>query len=186
MADDFQGPAPALETARLSLGPLRSEDAENVFAFGSDAEVTRYVFWPRHTTVENSRGFVAWLNGVKFLTWAVRQRGQSQVVGIVFLHSLNARHQKAELSFHMARSCWGQGFATEAATAVLRHALGPMKLHRIEGTCMVPNVASARVLAKLGLIQEGLSRQSHQRAGEFFDMKLFAMLASDLPPATSP
>ena len=173
-----------METARLSLLPLRTEDAEAIFAFGSDAEVTRFVFWPRHETVENSRNFVAWLNGIKFLTWAIRQRGQPNVIGIVFLHSLNAHHRKAELSFHVARPCWRQGFATEAAAAVLRHALGPMKLNRIEATCMVPNEASARVLAKLGLIQEGLLRQSHQRAGQFFDMKLFAILSSDLPQAS--
>ena len=129
---------------------------------------------------------MAWLNGAKFLTWAVCRRDSPGVVGIVFLHSLNAHHRKAELSFHVARASWGQGFATEAASAVLRHALGPMNLNRIEATCMVLNHASARALAKLGLIQEGLSRQSHQRAGEFFDMKLFAILSSDLPTVSSP
>ena len=169
-----------LETGRLSLLPLQAEDAEHIFAFGSDAEVTRYVFWSRHETVENSRAFVAWLGGVKFLTWAVRRQGQPEVIGIVFLHSLNSHHRKAELSFHVARPCWGQGFATEAAAVVLRHALGPMKLNRIEATCMVSNDASARVLAKLGLMQEGLLRQSHQGKGHFFDMKLFGILSTDL------
>jgi ribosomal-protein-alanine N-acetyltransferase len=186
VADDFQGLAPVLETHRLSLRPLQTEDAEAIFTLGSDPEVTRYVFWPRHETVENSRAFVAWLSGVKFRAWAMHRRTQPGAIGIVFLHSLNAHHRKAELSMHVTRSCWGQGFATEAGSAVLREALGPMKLNRIEATCMVPNEASARVLAKLGLIQEGVLRQSHQRKDHFFDMKLFAILATDLAQMPSP
>jgi ribosomal-protein-alanine N-acetyltransferase len=180
VADDFQGSAPVLETARLSLRPLCAEDAEDIFTFASDAEVTRHVFWPQHQTLEDSRKFIAWLVGAKFLTWAVRRRSEPTVIGTVFLHSLNAHHRKAELAFNITRPCWKQGFATEAATAVLRHALGPLQLHRVEATCMVPNTASARVLAKLGLTHEGLMRQSHQRDGRFCDMKLFAILASDL------
>ncbi len=126
MADDFQGTAPELTTARLSLRSLQAGDAEDIFAFGSDEEVTRYVFWPRHQTIEHSRGFVAWLQGPKFFAWAIRRQSDPRVIGTVFLHSFNSYHGEAELAFNLARSCWGQGIATEAATAVLRHALGSM------------------------------------------------------------
>ncbi len=181
MADDFQGTAPELPTPRLSLRPLQADDAGDIFAFGSDEEVTRYVFWPRHQTIEHSRGYVAWLRGPKFLTWAIRRQSDPKVIGTVFLPSYQSYHRKAELAFNLSRSCWGQGYATEAGSPILRHALGPLGLHRIEGTCMVANGAPARVLAKLGMRYEGLLRESRQRGDCFFDMKLFAILSTDLP-----
>ena len=91
-----------------------------------------------------------------------------------------------ELAFNLSRPSWNQGIITEAAAAVLQHALGPLGLNRVEATCMVPNEASARVLAKLGLTYEGLLRQSHQRDGHFVDMKLFAILRSDTPDPIHP
>jgi ribosomal-protein-alanine N-acetyltransferase len=184
VSDDFRAPIPILETSRLRLRPLVASDAPDIFAYASDPEVTRYVFWPRHETVDASAHFIAWLNGPRFHCHAIVLEATGCVIGTVFLHSHEAHHRRAELAFNLSRSHWRRGYATEATGAFVAHALssGGPGLQRLEATCMMENIASARVLTKLGFTLEGTLRQSHQRAGQFFDMKLFARLAADLPP----
>jgi ribosomal-protein-alanine N-acetyltransferase len=60
-----------------------------------------------------------------------------------------------ELGYVLARRWWGQGFATEAAEAVVAWALAQEEVHRVWAVCDVDNVASARVLEKIGMHREG-------------------------------
>lgn len=112
MSDDFNTEVVALETPNLILRRLELTDTEAVFACASDPEVVRYVLWPRHQSLQDSREFVVWLNSSKVCSWAIIEKDTGGVIGIVFLHSLNRRHRRAEIAFHVARPHWGKGHAT--------------------------------------------------------------------------
>jgi ribosomal-protein-alanine N-acetyltransferase len=174
-------PVPQLQTPRLVLRALVPGDAEEIFASAADPEVAQYTLWSAHTSLEDSRQFIAWISGASLVCWAIVQPATGRVIGTSFLHSHQARHRRAEIAFNLAKAAWERGYATEAAQAVIRAGFTRYGLNRIEGTCMLGNVASARVMEKVGMRYEGLLRQYVLAKGTFHDLKLYAILREDVP-----
>jgi [ribosomal protein S5]-alanine N-acetyltransferase len=179
MSDAFDPTAPEITTTRLNLRGLTTDDAQAIFRYASDPEVARFTLWPPHKSEEFTKGFLRLFTQPTFLSWAILPQDEEAVVGMVFLHSLNKQHKKAELAFNLARTHWKKGFVTEAAGAVLDFAFRHLALNRIEATCMPANVGARRVLEKLGLSREGRMRQSHFRYDGSHDMDLFAVLKDE-------
>jgi ribosomal-protein-alanine N-acetyltransferase len=171
---------PRLHTPRLVLRALDPGDADDIFAYAADPEVAQYTLWRAHTSLEESRQFIAWLTKVSMACWALVHPDTGHVIGTSFLHSYHAQHQRAEIAFNLAKALWGQGYATEAARAVIRVGFLHYGLNRIEGTCMLGNVASARVMEKVGMRFEGMLRQYVWAKEAFHDMKLYAILRADI------
>ena len=146
-----------IETERLVLRRARPEDAEAVFAYASDPEVTRYMDWPTHVSVDTGRRFIEecaarWASGEEF-TWLVTVRPDDRALGAI---AIRIRGEEADFGYVLHRSAHGRGYATEAARAVVEWALGLPSLRRITATCDVENAASARVLSKAGLSREAV------------------------------
>jgi [ribosomal protein S5]-alanine N-acetyltransferase len=179
MGDAFDGTVPTLEADAFTLRGLSVGDAPAVFAYASDPEVARYTLWPPHESEDATREFLRRLTLPWILGWAIVPRGGDSAVGMVFLHSLDMRHRKAELAFNIARSHWNRGLAAGAARLVLRHSFSELALNRIEATCMPGNLGSMRVLGKLGMSREATMRRSHLRHDGFHDMELFAILREE-------
>lgn len=151
--------APAeLSTARLRLRVPTSRDAEAVFAYASDPEVARFMSWPRHQALDDSRRFLAFAEGewrqVGVGTYLALDR-DDQIVGSTGLHLATA--YRAITGYVLARPFWGQGLATELARAMVDLA-GQLGLARLEADCFVEHEASARVLQKAGFDYEGVRR----------------------------
>ena len=83
----------------------------------------------------------------------------------------------------MAVECWGQGYATEAARAVVAFGFEELGLNRIYAHHMVRNPASGRVLAKIGMEPEGLLRQRVKKWGLFEDVVPMALLREEWAPS---
>lgn len=84
------------------------------------------------------------------------QRSEDEPIGMI---ELRMQGHRAEIGYVLARSYWGRGYMTEAARAVVYWALSQTGVFRVWAVCDVENVASARVLEKLGMRREGtLSR----------------------------
>jgi ribosomal-protein-alanine N-acetyltransferase len=148
-------PPDTLETVRLRLRRPRPADAPAVFRFGSDPQVTRYMTWPTHRSLEDARAFLAgcdpdWEAGREH-TWMITVRPSDEAVGTL---ACSLREGELAVGFVLAQEQWGRGYATEAATRLLQWARGA-GLRRIVATCDADNAASARVLRKLGLRREG-------------------------------
>lgn len=156
-------PAPAaapteLATVRLRLRAPTSRDAEGIFAYASDPEVARFMSWPRHQEIDDTRRFIAFAEGewrqVGVGTYLALD-GDGRVVGSTGLHL--ATPYRAVTGYVLARPCWGQGLATELANAMVELA-AQLGLARIEADCFVEHAASARVLEKAGFTFEGIRR----------------------------
>ncbi len=91
-------------------------------------------------------------------------------------------HHRAELGYWIGVPYWGNGYATEAATAVVKYGFETLGLHRIFAGHFANNPASARVLKKIGMRHEGCQRAHILKWGEFLDLEMYAMLASDPIP----
>lgn len=147
-----------LTTPRLRLRAPTSRDAEAIFAYASDPEVARFMSWPRHQHLDDARRFVAFAEGewrqAGVGTYVARD-GEGTVVGATGLHL--ATPYRAITGYVLARPFWGQGLATELATAMVELAAA-LGLARVEADCFVEHVASARVLEKAGFTFEGIRR----------------------------
>ncbi len=173
-------PVSHLQTTRLILRALGPGDADDIFAYATDPDITQYTLWSAHTTIEDSQRFIAWISGGSLACWAIVQPATGQVIGTSFLYSHHGRHHRAEIAFNVAKHSWGRGYATEAAQAVIRAGFTHYGLNRIEGTCMLGNVASARVMEKVGMGFEGILRQYVFAKKAFHDMQLYAILREDV------
>src|SRR5262249_35158620 len=69
---------PQLETTRLVLRALVPGDADDIFAYAADPEVAHYTVWSAHTTIEDSRQFIAWISGGRLACWGLVQPGTRQ------------------------------------------------------------------------------------------------------------
>jgi len=176
---------PTLETERLILRKMVLNDAEAVFAYASNSEVSRYTLWETHRSIEDSRAFLEFAtqkyeNGGE-PDWGIVYKGNGCLVGACGLVNWEADHARAEVGFVLSREYWGRGLMSEAVRAMLRFGFERMNLNRIEARCIAENAASARVMEKAGMAYEGTLRQREYIKGAYRDIKLYAILKKGFP-----
>jgi [ribosomal protein S5]-alanine N-acetyltransferase len=172
---------PELETERLLLRKMRLDDAEAMFAYASDPEVTRYVPWDTHRSMEDSESFLGFATeGYErgdFGGWGVVLKDDGVFIGTCGIDVGYApEHARAELGYVLSREYWGKGLMPEAVRAVIRLSFGRMGLNRVEARCIAENTASARVMEKAGMTYEGTLREREFIKGAYRDMKLYSIL----------
>ena len=169
-----------LETERLSLTPLTVEDSPFVYPFMSDPEVMAH--WDRAAIEDPDEvdaavaAQVAEMAERKALYWAIRLTGAGQFLGYCELVDLDWRHHRGELGFIVAREGWGQGYATEAVTALLAHCASTLGVKRLIARTHVGDSRSEKLLLKLGFGEEGYLKGHVDRDGERRDCRLFGLL----------
>ncbi len=144
-----------LITNRLILRRLLLSDAEAVFEYGSNPEVTRYMIWRNHTAIQDAVAFLeqcicSWNTGKEFC-WAITVKPEDQAVGTI---SCRIEQSEADFGYVLNRKCWGQGYATEAVHSVMSWLMNLPDVDRIWASCDIDNQASARVLEKSSLQYE--------------------------------
>jgi RimJ/RimL family protein N-acetyltransferase len=153
-------PPRVFETARLRLREPKLTDAADIFQrWAQDAEVTRYLTWQPHESVQDTVAFLegaveGWKSGREHV-WVIEEIGTGQLCG-----ALAARHRghRVNLGYGLARDLWGRGLMVEALTPVIDWFLQQPGVFRVWATCDVENSRSARVLEKLGFELEGVLR----------------------------
>jgi len=172
-----------IETERLVLRAHRMDDLDDLVAFHGDPEVVRHVPWPvrdRAATEETLRVKLTQTELVAHGQWlvlAVELRSTGTVIGEVLLKWASER--QGEVGFAFARPHQGQGYAAEAATAMLRLGFDDLGFHRITAVCIEENVASARLLVRLGMRQEGRLVDNVLFKGAWATQLVFAMLEEE-------
>jgi ribosomal-protein-alanine N-acetyltransferase len=150
---------PVLETDRLRLRPMSPDDMEHIVALYGDPDVMRYIGTRGPLSREESSARLDFmvdhwhLHG--FGMWALFLKADGAFVGRCGMRYLDDSTE-VELGYTLLKAYWGQGFATEASRAVVRHALHVMKLKRLVAIADPANTASVNVMKKIGMIFEGV------------------------------
>jgi len=146
-----------LETPRLILRTWTLEDVPAAGLFYGDPEVMRFLGGKALATPEEVREKVAKRIAHQqkhgFSLWAVIEKATGRLIGACGLTHLEDGPE-VEVGYHFARDVWGQGFATEAASACMRLGFERLGLARIVGVVDPANLTSKRVLEKIGLVFE--------------------------------
>ena len=156
--------------------------------FASDPEAVAFVTWGPNTEDE-TRGFIdGWLAERA----AIPRTGYTLALTeppagpSARWASTGTGPHHAELGFAVSRDRWGQGYATEAARAILDFGFADLGLRRIYATCRPENVGSSRVLEKIGMSREGRLRDHVLIRGDWRDSLLYAAVTptADAPRVT--
>lgn len=146
----------AVETERLLLRPLVTEDFADLYAILSDPEVVRYVGTGQPTTRAEAeaalQSFGKHWERHGFGRWGITEKSSRRLVGFGGLRMLI---DTPEVVYHFAKSHWGRGLATEVARASLRYGFEEHGFERVVAVAMPANTASLRVMQKIGMTREG-------------------------------
>ena len=181
---------PALEGARVRLRAHRDDDLDDLHAVHSDPAVMRYWSTPAWTDVERTREGLAVARAGNdpdaCLAWAIAGRGDDRLIGGVTVFRIDRAQGRAEVGYALRSSAWGRGHAQEALRLALAYAFEALALRRIEADIDPRNLASCRLVERLGFLREGLLRERWCVAGERQDTALSGLLARDFIAAPSP
>ncbi|HEY5149169.1 MAG TPA: GNAT family N-acetyltransferase [Mycobacterium sp.] len=140
---------------RITLRAPLLHDAEPLFAaLTSDPEVTRYLSWPPHRNVEETRGVITGLFNVGVdHTWLIALRDSGELVGQIGY--LGTEAHEVQVGYALGRQCWGRGLAGEALRLLVDHLRANPALYRAAAYVHPDNHRSARVLERAGFTLEG-------------------------------
>ena len=170
-----------LTTERLLLREFEDNDWRAVLQYQSNPEYLRYYHWSRRTE-QDVRAFVR-----MFINWSEEQprkkfqlaiilKEENRLIGNCGIRMKTPHAREADLGYELDPRYWGCGYATEAASAFLAFGFRELGLHRIWAWCIAENLASARVLEKIGMQQEGRLRENEWMKGRWWDTLLYAIL----------
>jgi RimJ/RimL family protein N-acetyltransferase len=174
-----------IETERLSLRPLTAGDLDDVHAYYSRPEVSRYLYWDvrdrarSRDALETYSRLTALDHEGDGLVLAAVWRDVGRVVGQVSLQWRSREHRQGEIGFVFNPDYHGRGLAREAAEAMLRLGFEDLGLHRVCGRCDARNLASARLMERLGMRLEAHHVENEVMKGEWTDELVYAMLEQE-------
>ncbi len=179
VADVF-GDLPPLETERLLLRRLAVDDVLDLHAYACDPEVARLTTWEPHASTEASRAFInavlAKYAAGDIAPWGIVLKAEGRLVGTSGFVYWNPQHGRAEVGCALARRLWGRGLMTEAVRRACAFGFEVMGCNRIEALCLPENVASARLMEKVGMRFEGVLRECAWTRGPYRDRRLYSVL----------
>jgi ribosomal-protein-alanine N-acetyltransferase len=172
-----------LQTERLTLRAYTAADIPALVPLIGAREVAATTLRIPHPYTEDlARSFIALaqedLSTGKCLRLGIFLRQSDALCGGVGL-MIEAEHRHAELGYWIGVPHWENGYATEAARTVVKYGFSVLGLHRIYASHFSGNPASAGVLKKIGMRHEGCMRAHVLKWGEFLDLEMYGMLATD-------
>ncbi len=171
---------PVLHTQRVTLRPLLRKDAKQVFNnWTSDDDVSKYVRWNTHCTIEETEEWLTMeeemVDGGNYnFGFVLKENGL--LFGSGGLHYCK-EHECYELGYNIMKNQWGKGLTTEIAKRVLEFARDDLKVSKIYVCHAVENIASEKIIKKLGFeFYENSSYQSFDGLKQFNSKTYFLEL----------
>lgn len=174
---------PTLSTDRLVLRPFALQDAPRVRELAGEWEIAETTANIPHPYEEGMAE--EWIATHKeaaeesqAVSLAIELQPDGPLIGAIGLR-LHLAHEWAELGYWIGKPYWNRGYCTEAAREAVRWGFEELDLNRIQARHMSKNPASGRVMEKLGMIREGVLRQSLKRFGSIEDAIMYSILREE-------
>jgi RimJ/RimL family protein N-acetyltransferase len=168
------------------------------YRFGDDAamfealaphreELMQWMEWPRrHQRVEDSESYARRMHAEfqlrRSMPMAILEAGTERYLGGAGFHAPDWSTPKVEIGYFLVSTARGKGFATDVVRLQVHFAFEQMQVNRLWGTCDAGNDASAGVMRRAGLREEGVMRaEARDHHGNVRDTRLFGLTIGDLP-----
>lgn len=173
-----------IETCRLILRKAKAGDALPMFDnWASDPEVTKYLTWPTHETVDITNCIVeSWIKEYEkddFYQWMIVLKEIDQPIGSISVVDHNDAIGRAEIGYCIGKSWWHQGIVSEALEAVIDFLFAEIGMNRIEARHDSNNPRSGSVMKKSHMKYEGTARAAGLNNQGICDTVQYAILKSD-------
>ena len=174
---------PTVRTERLILRAMKVSDAEDMFDYAHREEVSRYLTWSPHPNLAHTKEYLTYI-GQRYRTgdfydWAIEDAESHRMIGTCGFTCFDFASDAAEIGYVLHPDFRGRGLATEAVRAVLAFGFDELALHRISARYMVENERSRRLMERVGMTFEGVSRESEKIKGAYRSIGRCAILRQE-------
>ncbi len=174
-----------LESERLILRQFVIDDAAAMYKnWTSDDEVTRYLMWQTHPSVDVSRAVLTdWVSSYsdeKYYQWAIvlKENGDEPIGSISAVH-MNEDISMVHIGYCIGKTWWHKGITSEALKTVMGFFFDKVEVNRIESRHDPRNPNSGKVMEKCGMKHEGTMRSADRNNQGICDACYYGMLRSD-------
>jgi ribosomal-protein-alanine N-acetyltransferase len=171
------------DDCRFLFQAVKSSDAEVLVRHLRDIRITRYTYIPHPYTIAHARQFIRRAQRLRRLGKGVIlnivDEETGQFIGAIGVMSIDWANRKTEFGYWLAREYWGRGYMTEATRLFITYVFETLKLERLYAHVFAPNIASQRVVEKIGFRLEGVVRRANLHRGRWLDSHLYSMLRSE-------
>ncbi|MFD7340201.1 GNAT family N-acetyltransferase [Streptomyces violascens] len=176
-----------MSQSMVTLRKLALNDWQAVHSWAGLEEACRYQSWGPNSE-DQTRAFVqtaveAWSHAQQQRFVYIARFG-NELVGMGELHIRSRRHRQGEITYIVHPKAWGRGAGTAIGQELLSRGFGELRLHRIYATCDPRNLASSRLLSKLGMTYEGRHRHTALIRDGWRDSEMFSILEGEWPAGT--
>ena len=171
---------------KVTLVPFTNNHLHNphYLAWLKDYETIKHLNLPRYlekVSFEEVKAYVNDINSsVNNLFFAIETLSNNQFIGTFKIGPIDWYAQNANLGILIGdRSYWGKGIASDIFSAAIRFCFEELKMHKIVGGCMGPNVGMKRVFEKLGFKQEGCFHEHDFLEGKYYNHLYYGLLRTE-------
>ena len=173
-----------LESSRLVLSPISIEDLQVIHELHSLPETDEFNTLGIPKNIDETKSVITeWISSAaknEAYTLKIELLGSKQFIGLIALNLRKPKFKSAEVWYKLHTDFWNLGYATESLITVLKFGFNELKLQRIEAGCAVNNIASIRVLEKVGMSREGRKRKILPLKNGWSDNFHYAILSTDI------
>ncbi len=184
-----RGKMTELETDRLLIREVLASDADDFLRYWQRDDYRLHVPIEPPTADSIAAKVNGWIqsqnqNPRTVYHLVVTDKRSNQMVGDSLLYIRSIHSRQGEIGWGVVSSHTGQGFATEIGLAMLRLGFDTLGLHRVFAQCRVENLASRRIMTKLGMREEGVLRENVFARGEWWSSVQSSILTTEWGGAT--
>lgn len=169
------------ETARLKLRKFRISDAEHIFKnWASSDNVTKYVTWNTHRSVDESMEYCAAIiketSNLDSFHWIIEHSELGEAIGDVSVVKVDKEKSEAHLGYVLGEKWWNKGYMSEAVEAVIAYLIFVIGFDKVTAAHIKENVASGRVMQKCGMTKTGeTTRTLENKGGRVVELDVYSM-----------
>jgi len=174
-----------MESERLVFKLIEEADLPNIHLLHSLPETDRYNTLGMPKDIDSTKKIIMpWIeqhsiDPITNYTIAIRTKDQDEFIGLLGLKLNSPKTKRAEIWYKIHKDYWSKGLGTEAVNGIIDFCFGKLDLHRVEAGCAVDNIASIKVLEKVGMIREGRKRKVLPLVTGWSDNFEYAILLED-------
>lgn len=173
---------PELNTDRFLLQQVLPGDQQFVFQGLSHPDVIAF-YGVRYDSFEGTKKQMEWYQKIFHegtgTPWKIVDKRSGEKLGVIVYYFYKPEHKKAEVGFWLLPQYWNKGVTSEVLKALIDYCQNEKDIHRLEAFVEERNVASSRVLEKLGFVYEGTMKECEIKDGKYISLLIYALLKAN-------
>jgi len=177
----YFNPFPVLETERLTLHNLSSENAGDMFLIRGNPVAMKFIGKPLLKSISDAEQLIEMyrLNVAHHVSinWGITLKSENAgMVGVIGYHRVEKENFRAEIGYVLHPNQWYKGIMNEALTCVLNYGFNDLGLHSVEARVNPENHQSSKILLKNGFVKEAYFKESYFSEGQFLDTEVYSLI----------